>query len=284
MRKFYLLNEKEEWIPLQGGELFFAAPSGLGFGREAEYAPTVSGFFGRTQYRPAQRIITGVIVLREHLQYARLAHWLAHAGGLRLVYLPAPHRRLFIDVDATNVSVKEKTRFGVYEIEVTFCATSPFYLKTEKVFTLKSGSAAVSTLRFPFGYPFIFSGGTAAFRAEVAVAGDYPAGVEAVICAPVSAPVLTACMDGAEIGRLDLSAVSLGAGEQILFSSTPGAERVCRVSARGEEDLLPLLDIAHNNFFTLPPGKRVTLAISAHTPPEAGCVEHTVKIREYVEA
>lgn len=284
MRKFYLVNEKDEWIPLQGGELLFTAPAGLGYGVEAEYSPTLPGFYGRTQYTTRQRMITGTIVLREHYEYVRLSRWIARAGRLRLAYKPSPLRRLFIDVDVTEVELSEKTRWGVYEIAVTFAAKTPFYLNKDRTYTLKSGSSAESTMRFPLSFPFIFTGNSAGASETIAVGGDYPAGVEAVICAPVSAPVLTAALDGQQIGRLDLSAISLGVGEHIYFSSQPGAERVCRVSAWGETDLLPLLDLANNNFFTLPPGKRVTLCISAQVPPEAGAVEHSVKIREYVEA
>lgn len=92
-----------------------------------------------------------------------------------------------------------------------------------------------------------------------------PCGIEIYTKTPVSAPVLS-FYDGTElIGLVDLSAVSVASGEELLYSGLPTSAGVTLISGGVKTDISNLMGISAQApaYFMIPPNKDITVVLSA---------------------
>lgn len=176
----------------------------------------------------------------------------------------------------------EMAGHGVLEAPVSMRGTSPFYLRSPREFAF-AFTDVERPMRFTFAFPFRFSQGSAADEKTLTAGGHFPAALELHVFGPASSPVLNATdADGKPLGELDLTGVAVGVGESVYWSSKPNETVVKKVTADGEEDLVPLLDVRKNNFFTLPAGTPVKLALRLDVNPGAQPVRAAqVRVHEY---
>lgn len=290
MRRFYLENEKGERLDLQSKTLFLHLPEGLGFGADRDYSEVEYGFFAESSNQYTQPVITGALKFLPGLQdpyetYALFVQWKKATKKMKLVYYPTKERELYMDVNMDMLILSEKTLVGILECPVKFMGTSPFYKKNPLVFIFES-EPTQNAMRFDFSFPFIFSQSGAEGVQIFTPTGHFPAAIELFINGPVSKPILKIENRSTNecYGVLDLSAISIAAGDQVYYSSRPNRDGVWKISGGIKTDLIDLVNINNNNFFSVPTGEPCSASFTADV--EVGYTEpikHIMRIHEYYE-
>lgn len=285
MRKFYIDLGDDEWIDLQKCKVIFRNPNGLGLGTDREYEETEAGFFAVMDENTVQPNVTGelVIVQDDYTMYQKLVDKLERAQELRLGYRPTDFRTLFMDIDIESMELSEMTQLGWLAVPVSFRGKTPYYLQTPQTHVIKSGSGAESVMRYTFRFPFRYTTNAAESSVRAFVAGHFSASIDAHINGPAANPILTArsVPSGNVLGVLDMTGVSMKAGEYILFSTRPNRECVWKVSGENRTELIDNVDISKKPFFKLPVRNEVEISLSLEVAPEVELLEHTVTINEF---
>lgn len=286
MRKFYLENEQGQRKTLQGTGVFFHRPQGLGFASDIEYFESADAFFVEANKQSVQPNVFGNFVFLKdrdpYMQYAELVDWLSVAESLTLIYQPAQYRELLMDVDLESVDLTEKTEFGVLECPVSFKGKTPYYKRMPEtfVFTSEPGEAK----RYTYSYPFKYGQTGKGSSVEVFNSGHFPASVIFEARGPIARPILKATnlITKETIGALDLSGVSVSRQDTMLFSSRPNETGVWRVTNGRKVDLISQINLANNNFFTIPENTPVEVSFWADVDPAyEGKITHHLELYEY---
>lgn len=277
-RKFYLVDNIGRERSLQSDIEFMWEPSGLGFAENREYAQVEYGFFIESSKDFEQPEISGTLVFWSKTQepyqtYHEFVDWVQGAQDMQLKYVPYPGRELYMDVSLDGLERTEKTLYGTLECPVVFHGTSPYHKKNPLTFLFQTDST-VNPMRFTFKFPFKFSDNGAGDAQVFAPQGHFPAAMELTVNGPCSNIYFKAedKATGELIGALDLSGVSVAAGDRIYYSSRPNADGVWKVSGNTRTDLVESLNENVANFFTLPVGKEVRATLAADTAPAYGKV------------
>lgn len=286
LRKFYLEDNTGRRLSLQDNKRFMWEPSGLGYAEDIGFAQVEYGFFSESSRDYAQPSISGTMVFRPDVQepyqtYQEFVDWVNGADGLQLVYVPYGARELYVDVVVTGLELSEKELTGILECPITLTGTSPYHKKNPLTFLFRTQESA-NPMKFTFKFPFQFSDSGAVDTQVFTPTGHFPAAMELTVNGPVS-NIYFKCEDAATgevIGVLDLSGVSVAAGDHIYYSSRPNADGVWKVSGNIRTDLVESLNENVANFFTLPAGKSIRATLTADTA--AGTeVTHALQVHEY---
>ena len=200
---------------------------------------------------------------------------------MQLKYVPYPGRELYMDVNMDGLERTEKTLYGLLECPIVFRGTSPYHKKNPLTFLFRT-KESTKPMRFTFSLPFRFSDSGAGDAQVFSPTGHFPAAMELTINGPVS-NIYFKCEDavtGEVVGVLDLSGVSVAAGDHIYYSSRPNADGVWKVSGNTRTDLVESLNENVANFFTLPVGKSIRATLTADTAAGAE-VTHALQVHEY---
>lgn len=283
MRKFYLIDGVGRERSLQSDIEFLWEPSGLGFTESKKYSQVEYGFFVESSDDIKQPEVAGTIVFKKdpYKTYHEFLDWVHGANDLQLKYVPYPGRELYMDVNIDGIELAEKTQYGVLECPVVFRGTSPYHKKNPLTFLFKT-EPVTNPMRFTFQFPFQFSDSGAGDAQIITPMGHFPAAMELTINGPVSR-IYFKCEDaetGEVIGVLDLSGVSVAAGDHIYYSSRPNADGVWKISGNTKTDLVEFLNMNEKNFFTLPVGRQVKATLTADTA-EGVEVTHVLQVHEY---
>lgn len=277
-RKFYLVDNIGRERSLQSDIEFMWEPSGLGFAENREYAQVEYGFFIESSKDFEQPEISGTLVFWSKTQepyqtYHEFVDWVQGAQDMQLKYVPYPGRELYMDVSLDGLERTEKTLYGTLECPVVFHGTSPYHKKNPLTFLFQTDST-VNPMRFTFKFPFKFSDSGAGDAQVFTPQGHFPAAMELTVNGPCSNIYFKAedNATGELIGALDLSGVSVAAGDRIYYSSRPNADGVWKVSGNTRTDLVESLNENVANFFALPAGKEVRATLAADTAPAYGKV------------
>lgn len=286
LRRFYLEDNTGRRLSLQDNKRFMWEPSGLGYAEDIGFAQVEYGFFSESSRDYAQPSVSGTMVFMPDVQepyqtYQEFVDWVNGAEGLQLVYVPYGTRELYVDVIVTGLELSEKELTGVLECPVTFTGTSPYHKKNPLTFLFRT-EESINPMKFTFKFPFKFSDSGAGDAQVFTPQGHFPAAMELYINGPCS-NIYFKVEDnatGALIGALDLSGVSVAAGDYIYYSSRPNADGVWKVSGNTRTDLVESLNENVANFFTLPVGKEVRATLTADTT--AGTeLTHILHVHEY---
>jgi hypothetical protein len=286
LRKFYLVDEAGRERSLQSDIEFLWEPSGLGFAESREYAQVEYGFFAESSKDFEQPEISGTLVFWPKAQepyktYHEFVDWVQRAQDLQLKYVPYTGRELYMDVNLDGIERAEKTLYRTLECPITFRGTSPYHKKNPLTFLFRT-EESINPMRFTFKFPFKFSDSGAGDAQVFTPQGHFPAAMELYINGPVS-NIYYKVEDNATgelIGALDLSGVSVAAGDHIYYSSRPNADGVWKVSGNTRTDLVESLNENVANFFTLPVGKEVRATLTADTT-EGAEITHVLHVHEY---
>ncbi len=258
MRRFYLQNEIGERKNLQSrGELFFRSPTGMGFANTNAYAQT-GGFFTRTSAEQVQGAIAGELVFGGYAEYRALADWIFSGYELQIVYAPA-NDEYIADIDIVSISKGELSR-GVLVCPVSISMKTPWYRANAVRIAIAPPESETGWATLPFALPAQLAAAGVSSAVSLSPAGHMPAAIRVEVPGELLSPCLTLKgADDAIIGKMDLQNVSIPAGGRLVFSTRHGEIGV----RNGQTDLLEALDLANNNFFSVPQGKTSTLVLSA---------------------
>lgn len=286
MIKFYLENGAGVRVPLQDNEKFTWEPAGLGFGENREMPQVKYGFFAESKHDYVQPEMTGTMVFWEdaadpYKSYEEFVDWITKAEGLSLVYQPYEGRELYMDITVDSLEVPEPVLYGPLDCPVVFRGTSPYHKKNPLTFLFKTKESS-NPMRFPFKFPFRFSDSGAGDAQVFTPTGHFPAAMELTINGPAS-NIYFKCEDAVTeevIGALDLTGVSVVAGDRVYYSSRPNADGIWKISGNTRTDLVEFLNENVENFFTLPVGREIRAKLTADTTAGAE-ITHALRVHEY---
>lgn len=281
-------NSVGERLDLQSDTVFLSEPSGLGIGEDRGYTEIEYGFFAATELEYEQLNINGTLVFKRgatkqepYVSYQNFVQWVQSANNLKLVYQPYSTRELYLDVYMDTLELSEKEEIGWLECPVVFAATSPWH-KRNPISLLFTTDVSSSPMRFTFAFPFQFSASGAGDTQVFTPGGHFPAALELAINGPAS-NIYFSCEDantGEIIGALDLTGVSVAAGDKIYYSSQPNADGIWLISGNTRTDIIDRLNVNDNNFILIPVGKECRATLVAETS-EGAEITHLMAVHEY---
>lgn len=269
MRKFSIQNQYGEKIELQGGSIFFHSPEGLGFANKVEYMESDS-FFIATRREPEQVLKSGSLLFKPqgaYQSYFDFVNWLLSAETLTLGYNPSG-TQYYMDVDVISIDKGELTTGGALDVPVTFAPISPIYSPLN--LNLQIGGGDLGSIKmYNYTYPHQYAATGVSGEIEFTVDAQISSDFSFVIEGPVSEPVITATRldTNAVIGEIDLSSVSVTAGEVLRFSTVPTSAGATLETSGGAQDLTSYLGLSSNvpTFFQLPANVPVQFALTAES-------------------
>ena len=101
-----------------------------------------------------------------------------------------------------------------------------------------------------------------------------PAAIHLTCPGPLTNPKLTLRKGDTTVGAMDLNGISIGADENLIFSTKFGNIGVWR----DDLDLVPELDLLNNNFFDIPVGQTCTLTLESDSDIQTTA---TIQLYEY---
>ncbi|MEG1859768.1 MAG: hypothetical protein RR193_05425 [Christensenellaceae bacterium] len=300
MRRFYLENEygqrismqkdNENRTMLQQDAPFLSAVSGFGVNEEREYEETKYGFFAATKEVFTQPQISGVFLFRPlepYAKYRNVTDWMIAAEKLKLVYIPYGKTEYCMDVKIDAIEKSEIAQWGALEVPIKLSGMTPWYYRNPlNIIITKPTGAGMK--RYSYRYTYIYSAMSRPGAIEIdPIDGHFPAELDFEIAGPLSAPLFTVeNTQTKEIyGKLDLSAVTINAGEKLKYSSREIEAGVWRILADGSSESLTdyvELSVGMQTYFQIPVGKPITLTLSTQSAIEAAayvCIYRYFKTR-----
>ena len=272
MRKFLLENEYGQTIslmarvpvtsplgntPMMFGGIMLTSPSGWGFENDYDFNE-VDGFYITTKKKTRQVPKPCTLVFmppNAYSNFKQFVDFVMSAKKLTLMYNPAGVW-YYVDVVISRINKGELTGTRCLECETVFLPTTPIYsLSTERLHIEPAG--AEDGKKYEYTYPYRYVDNAIASEVVIEPQGQLPGGFQIIMPGPISAPVITFTdlATNQQIGRLDLSAASIVAGQKIRYSNIPTEAGVVTIESDGSEvDMSSLigLNAALPTFFMLP--------------------------------
>ena len=267
MRQFYFVNNDGQRYQLQNGttKTFLWQPGGLGFGYDISYKES-DGFFFNMNQSVEQVAKTGVLVFHgtdPYSDYKALMDYLAKSTGLRLAYAPK-NNWYYVDIDIESVDKTEIELDGTLQCSIVMMPKTPFYLPYEMNIDL-SGDLGTSIKQYDYKYDYIYSNTAVAGEIEFEIPAQMDSGLEITIPGAISAPSMEFFANGAKIGEIDLTSISVQVGEYVRYSSIPISAGVYLYSGGAEADITSQigLNADYPTFFLLPPNQTIKAVLQA---------------------
>ena len=279
MRKFYLENEIGERIALQGSNLFFNDPEGLGCSYGKNYESLGNGHYIEVESEYEQPSIVGDLVfLRNHYtEYQTFMNWVHKKYALKIVYRPLSVE-YFMDVKFQKIG-KSEIKNGLLACPVVFDGLTMWYKRGHVEFAFTA--TVDESKKYPYTYPYRYALSAIAGSIDIEVTGHAPAEIYLEGDGALEAPIftLTDKYTGEIYGKLDLSAVTFSTGEKLIYSALSNeldGNPQCGIwkEVNGvRTDLTPYIDVSYKNFFAIPIDTPCELGLSV-----SSAFESTVKI------
>lgn len=263
MRKIALLNAIGERYELNGGEIFFNTPKGLGMANQDEFADLENGFFQVVNGKnKPQASITGELVFLKwaYSRYKGLVDWMAKEDELVFAYMPEDteyYRRVRV-----GQMTKSELEAGKWlRVPVEFQCLTPWYLPTAVQMAVDTSGDKAARYPFRLGVDRYGTAG-GKYAVHIPARGHAPTGlrVRYTGAAKNLAFTLRGAVSGTEYGRCIVRGESL-AGETTELCTQPRDSYVRRSGV----DLLEanLVDIRHEPFFRAPNNEETVLQATA---------------------
>lgn len=267
MRKFWLKSGGTE-KSLQSDELFFYAPAGLGFSTEREYFSVENGFWTVGDEKDTQVEISGTLVFRKnpYTAYREFVDFVAQAKQLELVYCPCGAEKYYLDV-CIDMMEKSELQVGVLEIPVQIHGISPWHTQNQmKIVTEHREKNDIK--RYGYRYPCRYTLTGTPGKTEFLVRGHFDGSLELTAPGPLTAPVFTVRNKATKevCGLLDLSSVSIAAGETLHYSTLANRAGIWKTDANGiKTDIIDAAELTPGVplFMHIPPNTTVTAELAA---------------------
>jgi hypothetical protein len=262
MRKFYLENSIGERKDLQLETSFFESPEGLGTTNESEYERRGNGLYSNTLREAEQINILGDLVFMDdqYANYKILIDWIFSGYDLSFVYAPSTDE-YYCDIDVEYIN-KGQISEGALSCPCSFLGKTPWYAKTP--IALAFVSTATGYKKYTYAYPYKYSPSSIANVINILPAGHYPALLKLVAAGEVLNPSLTLknASTGEVYGKLQLEDLTIAEGESLVYATGPSEFGVWKDVAGVKTDLDNYLNLAYDNFFSIPVNTECLLTFS----------------------
>lgn len=267
MRQFYLINADGQKYNLINDmtRAFLWQPSGLGFQYDKEYMES-DGFFFEMNSAVSQTAKTGVLVFFKdpYTQYKAFMDYISSSEGLRLAYSPKGSTWYYVDIDIEYVEKSEIEENGTLQCSISMLPKTPMYLPYELNIDL-SGDLGTSIKQYDYKYDYTYSNTAVAGEVEFEIPAQMPSGLEITINGAISSPVMEFYANGEQIGEIDLSSISVDAGDYVRYSSIPTSAGIYRNTGGVIDDITEQigLNADYPAFFLLPPNQTIKAVLQA---------------------
>lgn len=251
MRKFHIENERNERFSLWGNRVYILSPSGLGVKHDLSYI-RIGNSFMQNQKSISQGKIGGKIEFMDpgaNEKFRAFYDFCAAASSLHLVYDPGDGTEYIRDIDVADVGKTERTG-GTLPISVSFNCKSLYYLRNNNRFVFETTD---NEKRYDYAYDYTY-GDYGTYEAYIDNSGHVEAPFDCVIYGYCANPAIRIIKDDATLYEVEFP-VAVEEGEYIRYSSRDGMLEATLVTASGETNLMPLLNIENDNFFKIPVGR-----------------------------
>lgn len=272
MRQFYLINADGQKYNLINDmtRAFLWQPSGLGFQYDKDYMES-DGFFFEMNSAVSQTAKTGVLVFFKdpYTQYKAFMDYISSSEGLRLAYSPKGNTWYYVDIDIEYVEKSEILENGTLQCSISMLPKTPMYLPYELNIDL-SGDLGSSIkqyggLSYAYKYDYTYSNTAVAGEIEFEIPAQMDSGLEITIYGAISSPVMEFYASGSKIGEIDLSSISVLAGDYVKYSSIPTSAGVYQSVSGVIDDITEQigLNADYPSFFLLPPNQTIKAVLQA---------------------
>ena len=287
MRQFYLINADGQKYNLINDmtRAFLWQPSGLGFQYDKEYMES-DGFFFEMNSAVSQTAKTGVLVFFKdpYTQYKAFMDYISSSEGLRLAYSPKGNTWYYVDIDIEYVEKSEIEENGTLQCSISMLPKTPMYLPYELNIDL-SGDLGSSIkqyggVNYAYKYDYTYSNTAVAGEIEFEIPAQMDSGLEITIYGAISSPVMEFYASGEKIGEIDLSSISILAGDYVKYSSIPTSAGIYQSVSGVVDDITEQigLNADYPSFFLLPPNQTIKAVLQADVLTGTSA---SIKVYEY---
>lgn len=287
MRQFYLINADGQKYNLINDmtRAFLWQPSGLGFQYDKEYMES-EGFFFEMNSAVSQTAKTGVLVFFKdpYTQYKAFMDYISSSEGLRLAYSPKGNTWYYVDIDIEYVEKSEIEENGTLQCSISMLPKTPMYLPYELNIDL-SGDLGSSIkqyggVSYAYKYDYTYSNTAVAGEIEFEIPAQMDSGLEITIYGAISSPVMEFYASGEKIGEIDLSSISVLAGDYVKYSSIPTSAGIYQSVSGVVDDITEQigLNADYPTFFLLPPNQTIKAVLQADVLTGTSA---SIKVYEY---
>lgn len=267
MRRFQLVNADGQVYQLINdfSKAFLWQPSGLGFRYDREYMES-EGFFFEMNSEVAQVPKTGVLVFfgsDPYGEYKTFMDYISSSEGLKLAYAPK-ETWYYVDIDIEYVEKSEIMEDGTLQCSISMLPKTPIYLPYELNIDL-SGDLGTSIKQYDYKYDYTYSNTAVAGEIEFEIPAQMNSGLEVIINGAISSPVMIFYASGDKIGEIDLSSISVLAGDYVKYSSIPTSAGIYQSVSGVVDDITEQigLNADYPAFFLLPPNQTIKAVLQA---------------------
>lgn len=287
MRQFYLINADGQKYNLINDmtRAFLWQPSGLGFQYDKDYMES-DGFFFEMNSAVSQTAKTGVLVFFKdpYTQYKAFMDYISSSEGLRLAYSPKGNTWYYVDIDIEYVEKSEIEENGTLQCSISMLPKTPMYLPYELNIDL-SGDLGSSIkqyggVNYAYKYDYTYSNTAVAGEIEFEIPAQMDSGLEITIFGAISSPVMEFYASGEKIGEIDLSSISVLAGDYVKYSSIPTSAGIYQSVSGVVDDITEQigLNADYPSFFLLPPNQTIKAVLQADVLTGTSA---SIKVYEY---
>lgn len=287
MRQFYLINADGQKYNLINDmtRAFLWQPSGLGFQYDKDYMES-DGFFFEMNSAVSQTAKTGVLVFFKdpYTQYKAFMDYISSSEGLRLAYSPKGNTWYYVDIDIEYVEKSEIEENGTLQCAISMLPKTPMYLPYELNIDL-SGDLGSSIkqyggVSYAYKYDYTYSNTAVAGEIEFEIPAQMDSGLEITIYGAISSPVMEFYASGEKIGEIDLSSISVLAGDYVKYSSIPTSAGIYQSVSGVVDDITEQigLNADYPSFFLLPPNQTIKAVLQADVLTGTSA---SIKVYEY---
>lgn len=287
MRQFYLINADGQKYNLINDmtRAFLWQPSGLGFQYDKDYMES-DGFFFEMNSAVSQTAKTGVLVFFKdpYTQYKAFMDYVSSSEGLRLAYSPKGNTWYYVDIDIEYVEKSEILENGTLQCSISMLPKTPMYLPYELNIDL-SGDLGSSIkqyggVNYAYKYDYTYSNTAVAGEIEFEIPAQMDSGLEITIYGAISSPVMEFYASGEKIGEIDLSSISVLAGDYVKYSSIPTSAGIYQSVSGVVDDITEQigLNADYPSFFLLPPNQTIKAVLQADVLTGTSA---SIKVYEY---
>lgn len=287
MRQFYLINADGQRYNLinDNSTAFLWQPSGLGFQYDKDYMES-EGFFFEMNSAVSQVAKTGVLLFYgtdPYGEYKTFVDYVHNSEGLKLAYCPK-NTWYYVDIDIEFVEKSELQEDGTLQCSISMLPKTPIYLPYELNIDL-SGDLGSSIkqyggLSYAYKYDYTYSNTAVAGEIEFEIPAQMDSGLEITIYGAISSPVMEFYANGSKIGEIDLSSISILAGDYVKYSSIPTSAGIYQSVSGVVDDITEQigLNADYPSFFLLPPNQTIKAVLQADVLTGTSA---SIKVYEY---